>query len=68
MVYQWTHGENGIKMASDMRLSQFDLIGFPFGNGTLTDTGGWYPAICNKDAFPIHYLEILIYAFFRGNI
>ena len=41
LVYHWTHGaDSSIKMASDMRLSQFDLIGFPTGNGTLIDTGG----------------------------
>lgn len=30
VVYKWTHGErNSIKMSPDMRLSQFDLIGYP---------------------------------------
>ena len=37
MLYVWTHGPtNSIKMASDMTLSQFDLIGFPAGNETLS--------------------------------
>ena len=35
LVYHWTHGVNkSIKMATDMTLSQFDLIGFPAGNET----------------------------------
>ena len=40
VIYWWTHAPgnepaNGsIKMASDMTLSQFDLIRFPHGNGT----------------------------------
>ena len=38
MVYIWTHGiHKSIKMASDMRLSQFDLVGFPSGMDNITD-------------------------------
>ncbi len=41
LQYVWTHGaDRSIKMAPDMRLSQFDLIGFPAGNATFTLTGG----------------------------
>ena len=41
MVYTWTHGPgNSVKMAPDMRLSQFDLIGFPAGNETVFNAGG----------------------------
>lgn len=39
--YIWTHGLlKSIKMAADMRLSQFDLIGFPAGNSSFSDTRG----------------------------
>ena len=39
--YIWTHGnDDSIKMASDMTLSQFDLIGFPAGNETLRSPSG----------------------------
>jgi hypothetical protein len=37
VIYWWTHApetERSIKMASDMTLSQFDLVRFPHGNGT----------------------------------
>ena len=41
MLYEWTHGPDGsIKMASDMRLSQFDLIAFPAGNETVIQYRG----------------------------
>lgn len=34
--YVWTFGPSeSIKIAPDMTLSQFDLIGFPHGNDTL---------------------------------
>ena len=37
LTYSWTYGaSNSIKMAPRMSLSQFDLIGFPAGNGTIT--------------------------------
>lgn len=39
--YIWTHGASkSIKMASDMRLSQFDLIKIPAGNETLSQPHG----------------------------
>ena len=41
VVYVWTHGAAGsIKMAPDMTLSQFDLIGHPAGNTTLINADG----------------------------
>lgn len=37
VIYSWTYGaSNSIKMATGMRLSQFDLIDFPAGNATIT--------------------------------
>ncbi len=40
VAYIWTHGvDNSIKMASDMTLSQFDLIGFPAGNESQRKAG-----------------------------
>ena len=39
--YVWTYGAlKSIKMASDMRLSQFDLIGHPAGNETAAQPQG----------------------------
>ncbi len=39
--YIWTHGAHkSIKMAPDMRLSQFDLIGHPAGNETAIQPQG----------------------------
>ena len=39
--YVWTHGASkSIKMATDMRLSQFDLIGHPAGNETAVQPQG----------------------------
>ncbi len=39
--YKWTHGPSrSIKIASDMRLSQFDLIGHPAGNETVIQPQG----------------------------
>ena len=41
VVYQWTSGR-GVNIASDMKLSQFDLISTPTGNATLSrSTGEW---------------------------
>ena len=34
VVYQWTAGR-GVNIASDMKLSQFDLIKTPTGNATI---------------------------------
>ena len=33
LIYQWTAGR-GVNIASDMKLSQFDLISTPTGNET----------------------------------
>ena len=39
--YVWTHGNGkSIKMASDMTLSQFDLVGIPANNETAKRPGG----------------------------
>ena len=35
LMYQWTAGR-GVNIASDMKLSQFDLISTPTGNETVT--------------------------------
>ncbi len=41
VLYVWTHGPSkSIKMASDMRMSQFDLIGHPAGNLTAKNPQG----------------------------
>lgn len=41
VLYIWTYGAgNSIKMASDMTLSQFDLIDFPQGNQTISHARG----------------------------
>ena len=41
VMYVWTNGVNSsIKMASDMRLSQFDLIAFPAGFDFMNDSSG----------------------------
>ena len=41
MMYFWTYGEGkSIKMAPDVRLSQFDLEGFPQANQTMYKPGG----------------------------
>ena len=41
LLYEWTHGPaRSIKMASDMRLSQFDLVDFPAGNETYVQHRG----------------------------
>ena len=46
IVYVWTHGSaRSIKMAADMTLSQFDLIGCPAGNATITKFGGQWEVI-----------------------
>ena len=34
LIYQWTTGR-GVNIASDMKLSQFDLISTPTGNDTI---------------------------------
>ena len=34
MIYRWTTGR-GVNIASDMKLSQFDLIQTPTGNSTI---------------------------------
>ena len=40
MVYVWTHGaEKSIKMAPDMKLSQYDLVGLSAGNTTAMSAG-----------------------------
>jgi gamma-aminobutyric acid receptor subunit alpha len=37
VIYRWAYGENkSIKMAPDMTLSQFDLIGIPSGKENKT--------------------------------
>ena len=41
VAYVWTHGNGkSIKMASDMTLSQFDLVGIPANNETAKRPGG----------------------------
>ena len=43
VVYVWTHGNGAsIKISQGMRLSQFDLVDFPSGNGTFILAGGIY--------------------------
>lgn len=39
VFYQWTSGR-GVNIASDMKLSQFDLISTPTGNGTFAINRG----------------------------
>ena len=39
LTYQWTAGR-GVNIASDMKLSQFDLISTPTGNETMTINHG----------------------------
>ena len=39
LTYQWTAGR-GVTIASDMKLSQFDLISTPTGNETMTINHG----------------------------
>lgn len=37
VIYKWTYGANkSVKMAPDMTLSQFDLIGIPSGKENKT--------------------------------
>ncbi|CAD5114971.1 DgyrCDS4001 [Dimorphilus gyrociliatus] len=43
VLYVWTYGAgSSIKMASDMTLSQFDLIDFPQGNRTISHARGQF--------------------------
>ena len=40
VLYTWTHGADGsIKMAPDMKLSQYDLVGLSAGNATSMSAG-----------------------------
>ena len=40
VLYVWTHGaDKSIKMAMDMKLSQYDLVGVPSGNATAMSAG-----------------------------
>ncbi len=40
VLYVWTHGaDRSIKMAPDMKLSQYDLVGLSAGNTTAMSAG-----------------------------
>jgi hypothetical protein len=55
VLYFWTHGpDNSIKMASDMTLSQFDLVGFPADNETAKRPGGKISERGHKNLLFIH--------------
>ena len=41
VLYRWTKGR-GVNIASDMKLSQFDLIQTPTGNATTIVNKGWF--------------------------
>merc|ERR1719422_2630624 len=44
LIYQWTTGR-GVNIASDMKLSQFDLISTPTGNETTTRSKGSFSTL-----------------------
>ena len=46
--YQWTAGR-GVNIASDMKLSQFDLISTPTGNETMTINHGAVLSIITRN-------------------
>ena len=54
LIYQWTAGR-GVNIASDMKLSQFDLIATPTGNQTITLNNG--KKTPNKPSWRSFHLE-----------
>ncbi|XP_059152298.1 gamma-aminobutyric acid receptor alpha-like [Physella acuta] len=47
VVYKWRYGQKGsIELAPDLRLSQFDLVGFPLTNYTGMIKGAMHSVLC----------------------
>ncbi|CAL1532988.1 unnamed protein product [Lymnaea stagnalis] len=47
VVYKWRYGQKGsIELAPDLRLSQFDLVGFPLTNYTGLVRGAMHSVLC----------------------